>query len=180
VTWIILSVLVVVPVVFWLLFGWQPLWRSLGREDFGRLLYSLLILREDGGSLHVEHRESDVAFDFFRGRGSTANGATIVLKIPRAPWSVTRKDELREALVSNLYDVKLIDDPDAQGVAEIEIPVEDIWEKWSGATAARAAHLVLETVGIRRDAKFKLSLRGESSTRWLDRERQLRGSGRRV
>lgn len=171
--WIILGLLIVVPGLAWLIFGWQPFGRNLGREEFAGLLYSLLIIKEDGGSLHLKHRESDVTLDFFRGQGATTNGANILLVIPRAPWSVKCKDKLFRTLVSNQYEVKLIDDPDAPVLAGIKIVVEDIWVKWSGATAARAAHLVLDTVGIPREAKFNLTLRGNASTRYFVRDRQL-------
>lgn len=175
--WIVGGIIgIFVLVAIWKFLGWQPLGRNRGREDFEHGIKSLLILKENGGSLHVQQRGSDMAFDFVRAEGR-ANDTLLLLRIPRALWSEQHCKELSDAFSSHQFEAQLVGN-DSQTLAEVRIPVQDIWEEWCGARGARAAHLLLDTIGVPRDARFDLSLHGNPSRRGLARERQLRQQDR--
>ncbi len=176
--WIVVGLLAIgVLVAVWKFLGWQPLGRNQRREDFEHGIKSLLILKENGGSLHVQQRGADLAFDFLRAEGGD-DEALLVLRVPRAPWSEEHAKELCDVFESHRIEVRFVQEPGSEMLAEVRIPVENIWEEWCGAKGARAAHLLLDTLAVPRDARFDLSLHGTPSKRGLTRERQLRQEGR--
>lgn len=160
-------------VAIWKLLGWQPLGRNRTREDFEHGIKSLLILKENGGFLHVQQRGSGLAFDIIRAEGGD-NDALLVLRVPRAPWSEEHGKQLCEVFESHQIEARLVKEPGSETLAEVQIPVENIWEEWCGAKGARAAHLLLDAVALPRDARFDLSLHGAPSKRGLARERRIR------
>ena len=172
--WIILALVLALGVAFWKWFSSQVHGKNVGREHFERAVRSLLILLEDGGTLHVKCRGPDVTLDLVRSEES-GDGATVVVKIPRAIWSESSRSKIHNALVSSAFDVQLAPDKSSMFLAHIRVPVDDIWPVWSGAKPARAVHLVLDALDVPRDAKFDVALDGARSTRGLRRAEPIRG-----
>jgi hypothetical protein len=163
-------------VAAWKLLAWQAVARNRGRMDFEHHIKSLLVVNENGGSLHVKHRGSDVVIDLFRAEGE-GDEALLVVRVPRAPWSEQHGRELYGVFESNLLDVRIVQEPGSKTLVEARIPVKNIWEDWCGAESARALHLALDALGVPRGAKFDLSLLGAPSQRWRTRKEQLRETG---
>src|SRR6266852_2537250 len=57
-----------------------------GWEAFATNIANLVVFFENKSSLHVKHRQSEIAFDFVRTDG-TDGRAVVILRIPRARWS---------------------------------------------------------------------------------------------
>lgn len=171
--WVAVFIAIVALIAVWFVLGAQPLGRNQGREDFEHFAYSLLVLMENGGALHVRRRGSDMVFDLVRAEGDDTS-AVVLLRVPRAAWSSAYCEKLRETFDCHGLDVSLIEDGGSPSLMEVRIPVPNVWEEWSGAASARAAHLLLDTLGVAGDARFDFSLVGARSKRALAREKQLR------
>ena len=170
--WIIVALIVGAVVALWIYMGKQPLGKNRRREDFEHGMRSLLILMEDGGSLHVRDRSSGLAFDFVRAEG-TNGAATALLQVPRTSQTEAKCSELHEAFVNNGFEARLFKDTDSGMVLEARIPAEDIWAACSGAKGGRAANLLLDVLGVPQDARFDLSLSGHHSARALKRKEDI-------
>jgi hypothetical protein len=170
--WIILPVSIILLVALRKFLGSQVHGKNLRREDFERRVRSLLLLMEDGGILHVKHRGSPVYFDFMRSQGC-ADAATVTVEVPRTAWSEAHQARMYDVFVSNNFDAR--QDVSSSTLAQVRVPVDDIWVVWSGAKAARAAHLLLDVLGVPKDARFDLALRGARSTRALTTKKVVRG-----
>jgi hypothetical protein len=168
-----LVVLIVVTApVLWLLFSRaQPLGVNRGREDFQRQLRSLLVGYETRGFLKVHCRSTGVDFMFTRVAGS-GEKARISLQVPVATWSEQKEDDIRSVLASSGYELSGPKDAGGDILLEAWIDVGNIWEPWCGAKGARAAHLLLEAVGIPEAERFDFRLEGPVSPRIIRRYRE--------
>lgn len=172
---IILLALLALLLALWKLLGFQILGRNQGRQDFEHFIMSLLVLMENGGLLHVQHRGTAINFDLVRESGTGTDDAVVVLRFPRAVWSNAYEEKLLQVFDSQQFEVNVSTDPASETILDVRIPVENIWEEeWCGARAARAAHLLLDTLCVPRNARFDFTFVGERSARGLEKERQLR------
>ena len=166
-----LGILVVVVVTFLVLTIWQPSARNQGIEEFPDRIRYLLAHRENGSYYRYEHRESDVWFSFERLSG-TDTAAVLALRIPRREWTEDIAGELRRTYESHGFEF-VEEEDNLSLIARVLIPVADIWNKASGARGAHAGRLLLETIGIPKDARFKGTDVGKPSRRALDNKELL-------
>ena len=153
---LILIVAVVVAV-------WNPHMRNLGQDSLPDLIRALLIKKENGGFVRISFRESDIWFSLERVSGSDVS-AVLALRIPRREWTDVIVDKLRDAFESNGFDYRDEDDNPSL-IGRVWIPIEDIWSKSSGAKGAHAARLLIDAIGLGRDAKFDADDEGQPSRR---------------
>ena len=151
--------------------------RNQGREDFEHGIKSLLILKENGGSLHVQQRGSQLSLDLLRAEGGD-DDAVVLLRVPRSPWSEGCAEKLSETFDAHDLDASIAEEQDSQVLAEVRIRVEDIWEESCGAKGARAAHLLLDSLSVPRDARIDCTLHGVVSKRWREHQKRLRQAER--
>lgn len=172
-SWIVIGLLGVLATAgAWIFLGSNAFGRNCPRDDLCHFINSLLILMENGGRLHMKQRGSDVVMDFIRLEGE-GGGATIVLRVPRAAWSLPHSSPLYDRLASEGADVEVMDSA-SPILLETRIPVGDIWTDWAGSRAAHIGRLTLDILGVPREARFNFSLVGKRSRRGLHYERELR------
>lgn len=162
----------------WLLLrfmGSNAFGRGKSRADFAHGVRSLLLLMESGGVLRIRHRPSKIQFDFVRASGSDKD-ADLTLLVQRGELSQTSEDAVRKAFESHGFDGVFDPNSGEGALAEVHIHVSDIWDEGSGARGARAAHLLVDSLSIPRDAKFDLALLGPRSSRIARREREKRAA----
>ena len=176
-TWVVVALIVLAFVGTWMLLGWQPLGRRQRREDFEHFVKSLLIMMENGGALHIEERGSEVEFELVREQGGD-DDAVVLLRVPRAEWSDEKAQQVFRVFDSNDFDTRLVENSTSKVSVEVRVLVDNIWEEWSGAKCARAAHLLLDALSVPKNARFNLSLVGQPSKRGIAHERDLRQQGR--
>ena len=157
----------IAAVALWLLFrflGSNYFGRGKTRADFGHAIRSLLLLMDEGGILRIHQQGSEVQFDFVRASGSD-DAADLVLLIPRASWSLAVESNLEKVFDANEFDTSFSAEQPEGVLCKVRMHVSDIWDEACGARAARAAHLLVDTASIARDAKFDFALLGERSNR---------------
>lgn len=157
----------------WAFFNANVFWRRRRRTDISHAIRSLLVLLEDGGWLSIKDRGSPIVLKVIREKG-VGPVATMSLQVPREQWSLGAEGELRKLCDSHGYEAgferRSVSDP----LCEIRLSVADIWSPSSGATGSRLVNLVLDALGVKQNARFKLDLVGRRSRRLVDRERTLR------
>ena len=168
---VMIGVTIVSLVLLRLFRGGHPLGKNQGREDFEHGVRTLLLLLKDGGSLQVQQRGAETHLRFVRIGGADPQ-ATVVLRVPRAEWSSGSAHKLHETLVASGYQARVLNDEGSQTLLEVCIPVENIWDRWSGLSSARAAHLLLDQLGISASARFDFTLTGPRSTRMIRQRNQ--------
>jgi hypothetical protein len=150
---------------------WNPFARNLSREDFSRCILDLLITSKNGGIIRFDDNHSGIWFSFSRASGSDTS-ATLALRIPRIERTESMVDDLRQVYESHGYE--FIDEVDNQSLlAQVLIPVHDIWDSACGAKGAHAARLLLDATGIRSNASFRLSDFRDPSKRWKNHKDKL-------
>jgi hypothetical protein len=135
----------------------------------------MLVLLEDGGWLSIKVRGSPVTLKIIREK-ETDSGATLSLRVPKAPWSLGAAENLRNLCDAHGYDSDFATGSIGDSLCEIRLSIKDIWSPSAGASGARLANLVLDVFGIEQDARLKIDLIGRRSRRLVDRERALRRS----
>lgn len=168
-------VVVLCAAAVWAFFNANVFWRRRRRSDISHAIRSLLVLLEDGGWLAIKERGSAIVLRAIREKG-VGSVATLNLRIPNEQWSVGAEGELRKLCDAHGYEGDFESSSARDPLCEIQLLVEDIWSASSGASGARLVNLVLDALGVERDARFKLDLVGRRSRRLVDRERALRRS----
>ena len=157
-------------VVIFLLYYADGVWlilRGQGRERLESAVKALLTLTENGGVLEIVRRGRGVVLLFCRHDGQ-ANWAELRLRVPRTDWSLPFGPELKECLARHGYEFVAAEGP-AEWIAEVQMPVEDIWAVGSAARGAEAANLALDELGFGKDARFILKLKGKKNWRLMSR-----------
>ena len=164
-TWLVVLAIAAALVVGF--FAWS-IWvgggRNIGRDRFPDTVRRFLLLFENGAFVRFDDRGSDFWFSFERLDGSDIR-ATLSLRIPRQDVTLAVANDLRSA-----YDAHGFEWTEEMGnpslLAKVLIPVEDIWDKTSGAKGAHAARLLLEIVGLPPNSRFNVRQGGHASKRW--------------
>ena len=141
------------------------------RDELPDTVRVLLILRANGAISRLNHIGSDFWFSFERVSGSDKS-AVMALRIPRLEQTVTCSDGISEAFTQHGYQL-ILDDDNPSLVGHVLISVDDIWAKASGAQGAHAARILLDSVGIPSEAKFRLVEFGDPSKRALQNKKFL-------
>ena len=150
---------------------WNPFGRNLSRDDFSHLILGLLISSENGGIIRLDQNGSEIWFSFARASG-TDTTAILALRIPRGEWSNTVAEDLRQTYEAHGFEY--LEEPDNKSLlAQVLIPVDDIWEKACGARGAHAARLLLDTIGSPRSARFRSSDFRKASRGWKNHKEKL-------
>lgn len=161
--------------LLWAFFNANVFWRRRRRSDISHAIRSLLLLLEDGGWLSIKERGSPIVVRVVREK-NVGRAATLILQVPNAPWSLPSEEKLRKLCDGHGYQGKFESESATKPLCEIHLPVEDIWSESAGAPGARLVNLVLDAVGGKQDARFKLDLVGRRSRRLVDRGKALRKS----
>ena len=141
--------------------------RGQGRERLENAVKALLILKENGSVLEIVRRGRGVVLLFCRQDGQM-NWAVLRLRIPGGPWSLPFCTELKESLGRNGFEF-IATEGHGEWIAEVRIPVADIWAVGSAARGAEAANLALDALGYENDARFILKLKGKKNWRLMSR-----------
>jgi hypothetical protein len=156
--------------VYLLLFRKTGQWiRRHTRDDFSRDFRALLVARKVGAILEVFARGHDFRFEV-RKIEEANDGAVLMMRIPRAPWSVPLRATLISTLSSAGYAIELPDQRESSMLLDIRVPVESVWDEWSGASSARAAHLILDAASLPKNVTFDLRMSGAPNWAWVARE----------
>jgi hypothetical protein len=160
--------------VAWRFFGSQPLGKKQTRYDLEHGVKSLLVLKENGGSLDVRHRTSPFWMQIFRESGDDSK-ADLVVSIPRVSWAEARLPELhglfsRQGVAYTAEAGQLAHD---SSLVEARVHVPYIWRPEAGAEAARVAHLVLDLYDLQPAELFDFRLEGAPSNRWKQHRDEL-------
>lgn len=149
--------------------GSQAPGRNKSRYDFQHGIRGLLILRENGGYMSIEHAASSRFLRVYREAGE-APDALLMIRVPSLPEQQAAEGTVRATLDSQGFTFTTETAP-LPGLA-IPVPIPDIWAKDAGAPAARVAHLVLDSWGLGPDEKFHLRLEGRGSWRGMKHMRE--------
>jgi len=134
-------------------------------KDFPDIVRGLLISGENGAITKVEDKESGNWFSFERVSGSDTS-AVLALRIPRRQRTTGLETELEEVYRAQGFRFST-DNSNISLLGRVVIPIEDIWNKSSGAEGAHAAHLLLNAIGVAANARFKVHDLGPVSMRAL-------------
>ena len=162
----ILGIIVVLVVALVALTIWQPFGKNQSSADFPDRIRYLVGHRENGSFYRFDHKGSNVWFSFERLSGSDFD-AVLALRIARNERTEAQADELFRVYESHGFEI-MSEEDNPSLIARVLIPVKDIWDKSSGAKGAHAARLLLETIGIPRNARFKGTDVGKPSRRALE------------
>jgi len=173
--WWLTGVLAVTALAaLWKLLGLQIGVKRRSRFDLEHFIQSVLVTRENGGSLDVKHRASPVAIRIIRASGNDST-ADVVVAVPRAPWSEPKASHLARVFeqqgISFTADEKSFAQKTSLMEARVEIPY--IWTGSAGAKPARIAHLILDTFDIGPAELLDVRLEGEPSDRWKEHREEL-------
>ncbi len=144
--------------------------RKRSRDDIAKALRQMILLQKDGGYLRIRCRGSGERVECFR-REDERERVFLQIRVPREDWAIEASKDIENAL--DRCEVKfrmLTEADDSRALFEAEVPIKDIWSVSSGHKGERVAQEVLDALGIQREAAVDLSVHGERSTRWLNRE----------
>jgi hypothetical protein len=165
------SVAVGVGVGLLLLYGCavQFYLKGKGREDLESAIKAFLIMAANGGFLEIVRRGRSVILVFYRADGQL-NWADLRLRIPFRTWSLPLVTELQQVFSCAGFEFSAIDGS-IEWIAEVRIPVDDIWAVGSADRGAEAANLALDALGFGKDERFNFKLQGKKSWRIMNRPR---------
>lgn len=135
--------------------------------EFESWVHHLLLMKKDGGTVTLSHCGSPLTLRFRRDAG-TKRGCDVLVEVPRAPWSEAKLDALRETL--ERHEIAAVPQPDdADVLLCVRLNVPDIWDRASGAAAARVGQHLFEALGLDRNARFTGTREGQGSAKvWRD------------
>jgi hypothetical protein len=137
--------------------------RGRGREDLENAIKSLLVLGGNGGYVEILCRGRGVILVIERGDGEL-NGANLRIRIPFRTWSLPFGSELQRVFSRSGYDFSAVEGS-IEWIAEVRMPVINIWAVGSAAKAAEAVNLALDVFGYEHDARFNLAIKGKKNWR---------------
>ena len=147
---------------------WNPWQRKVGIEEISGILHFAFFRHQNGGTVKFQHRGSDAWFSFERVEGEDdSNSALAALRIPRVTWKRAKSADLNEVFGKHGFEV----DTDAANeslIGRVLIPIDDIWDEASGASAAYAARVLMEATDIGLDQKFAVKDIGVPSRRYAE------------
>jgi hypothetical protein len=168
-TWWSWAIVVAVALAsLYMFLGSQAPGRNSSRYDFQNALRGLLILRENGSYMNIKHAASGRFLRVYRESGE-APEALLMVRVPSLPEVQAAEGTVR-ATLENQGLAFTYEAAPLPGLA-IPVPIPDIWAQEAGASAARVAHLVLDSWGLGPDEKFHLRLEGLGSWRAMKRMR---------
>jgi hypothetical protein len=140
-----------------------------GREDFGRNVRALLLACKSGGTMEVSAKGLELRFEVTKG-DVLGDGAIVIIRLPVDSLSVSALGGLLKAYSQPEYEVRRVKTETSRDLLEILVRVDNIWEEWSGASTARAIHLLLDALVVPKEVKFDLHLSGPVNWKWVARE----------
>jgi len=130
---------------------------------------ALLNYAENGAVLEIDQLRRGLVLLFCRQDGQ-ANWAELRLRIPLTDYSLPFGTEIKESLAHHGYEI-VAREGSADCIAEVRIPVEDIWAVGSASRGAEAANLALDEMGYGKDARFIFKIKGKKNFRIWSRPR---------
>ncbi len=141
---------------------------DVSQESLPDVVRNLLVRYRNGAFYRLDDKTSGFWFSMERFEGDDLS-ATFALRIPRHERTITATDELKQAFLSNGLDwVEEVDNPSL--LAVVFVPVDNIWDKSSGARGAHAVRILLEKAGLSPNTKLKLDRQGKPSDRFKYRD----------
>lgn len=164
--WIVLTAVLIALSVAFVIFVWNPFDNGVGKEQLPEVARALMITGAKGAVTRVDHVGSDIWFSFER-LDESEPSTSVALRIPRKDWSRKIEPGLREYYESRGFEY--CENQENQSIlARVIIPIDNIWDRASGAQAAHAARLLLQKLEISLDARFKPTELGPISMRALE------------
>jgi len=163
------SIAVGVGVGLLLLYGYAVRFylKGKGREDLESAIKAFLIMAANGGSLEIVRRGRGVILVFLRVDGQL-NWADLRLRIPFRTWSLPLSAQLQCLFSGTGYDFSAIDGS-LEWIAEVRLPIDDVWAVGSAKRCSEAANLALDALGYGKDERFNFKLQGKKSWRMMNR-----------
>lgn len=157
-----------VAYVLWVVFLWHP-YKDVPREQFAHYIHALVRYYQDSASILVTARHSQIPLFRFRRAVTHGDGCDLLFEVLDSPLTAPHRDKLLDEIRKQGYEpTRAGESTDGDWPITVAIRIRDIWQVSAGNLAARLANEVLNAMGIDREARYSLSVKGSRS-----RERTL-------